>query len=716
MRAVGLPTAIALIALAAMVAAILDYSTSQTDEIALSRQNQRVRVAVEQSVEAIRIDQEASTYWDDAVIRTRQVPLDLEWIDDNLGVWFNTYYHIDEVYLLDARDRPIYAMQNGNRVPLGAFAKVSGPALKLAGELRSRLARHQQAPAGGVERTIGASEMAMIGGRPALVSLKPILSQSGKIAQPRGSEYFHVAVRYLDGSFLAGLTDTYAIERPRFSSLSNSRASLAIRGPDGRALGFISWRPFEPGRQVEDRMIPVLIVALLIVGALTGLLLLRIRRSRMELEASRTRAQHLAFHDSLTGLPNRALFENRLDLALSRRDAKVTVLLLDLDRFKNVNDTLGHQAGDALIRELGQNLRALARKSDTISRLGGDEFALLIEDLSLADAEALAARIIEDVCRPFEISGAQVHVGTSIGIAAATGPGTAPLDLVRKADIALYHAKDGGRNTYRVFSPEMDEIICKRRRTEDELRDCVTTGQGLVLHYQPQVSRDGAIIGFEALLRWEHAERGLVTPNEFIPVAEETGLIVPLGEWVLREACLASARWGELFVALNLSPVQFRAPGFVDRLIEIVRQTGADPRAIQLEVTERVLLDDDDSVGPILARLRGEGFKVVLDDFGTGYSSLSYLRRFQVDKIKIDSSFVSDLCEEPDCATIVTAVLALGWAMGLTVAAEGVETAEQCTFLEAAGCQEMQGHYFAPALPEGEIAALLADRRFSSAA
>ncbi len=468
--------------------------------------------------------------------------------------------------------------------------------------------------------------------------------------------------------------------------------------------------------EVADRMLPVLLAAFLAVGALVALLLLRIWRSRLELEATRTQAQHLAFHDVLTGLPNRGLFEDRLALALKRRGARLAVLMLDLDRFKNVNDTLGHQAGDLLICEFGRRLLALTRTGDTIARLGGDEFAILIENASLPDVERLAERIIEDVKRPFEISGAQVYVGTSIGIAVAQSFETDPLELVREADIALYGAKDDGRSTYRLFSPQMDDNVRRRRRIEDELREALATKRGLVLHYQPQVSSDGSIVGLEALLRWEHAKRGLIAPNEFVPVAEETGLIVPLGEWVLREACMASRSWENRFVAVNLSPVQFRAPGFVDRLLKIVRETRADPCAIQLEITERVLLDDKDSIRLILARLRAAGFKIVLDDFGTGYSSLSYLRHFQVDKIKIDGSFVKDVCDEPDSATIVTAVLALGWAMGLTVAAEGIETAEQCTFLEAAGCKEMQGHYFSKALPRDEIEALFEDARFSSAA
>jgi len=715
-RPVAFPTTVIMILLAALIGAVLQFSTSATDAIAFARQNQRVHVAIEESVRRVRIDQEASTYWDDALVRTRHVPLDLEWIDNNLGVWFHTYYHIDEVYLLDARDRPIYAMQNGRRVPLASFGHVAGPALRLAHDLRATLAKKRLTGSDVGERTVGASAMAIVDGRPAFVSLKPFLSETGNIRQPRGSEYFHLAVRYLDRSFLSNMSEAYSIDGPRFSTSPVAAASYPLLDPAGRTLGYISWTPFEPGKQVAERVVPVLSVALLVVGVLIGLLLLRIRRSRTELEASRADAEQLAFHDTLTGLPNRALFEDRLKLALSRREARIALLLLDLDRFKHVNDTLGHPAGDALICQFGERLTSLTRSSDTIARLGGDEFAIIVEGAMLADVERLAMRILEVVKLPFEICGAQAHVGASIGMAVAAGQGTNPLELVRKADIALYAAKDGGRNAYVLFSPEMDERVKLRRTVEQDLRHAVNTGSGLVLHYQPQVSRDGAIVGVEALLRWKHPERGLIPPSEFVPIAEETGLMVPLGEWVLREACRASRRWPDLFMAVNLSPVQFRAPDFIGTLMRIVRETRADPLKIQLEVTERVLLDDDDAAGPILEKLREAGFKIVLDDFGTGYSSLAYLRRFHVDKIKIDGSFVQHLADQSDSGIIVTAVLALGWAMGLTVAAEGVETAEQCNFLDRAGCKEMQGHYFSPAVSGDRIARLLRDCRFSAAA
>jgi diguanylate cyclase (GGDEF)-like protein len=716
LRAVALPTAVILLVLAAIVGGILNVSARKTDALALERQTQRMNVAIEQTLQSVTVDQEASTYWDDAVIRTRERPLDMEWLDNNLGIWFHTYYQIDEAYLLDQHNVPLYAMQNGRRTAPASFRRVAEPALELAGTLRKKLLDGRLLPEGSAGKTVGAWEVALVEGRPALISLKPVISETGKIAQAPDSEYLHVAVRYLDGSFLHRISKLYVVEEPRFTRVNPGRAAVPVRTSHGRVVGYVTWKVFEPGKQVEMQLLPVLLAALVIIGGVIALLLIRIRRSRTELETSRVQAQHLAFHDGLTGLANRALFEDHLALALSRRHAQSAVLLLDLDRFKNVNDTLGHQAGDVLIQDFGHRLSALTRESDTIARFGGDEFAILMENASVSAVRHLAERILEDIRRPFEIFGAQAHVGVSIGIAMSQGIGSDPLDLVRKADIALYRAKDGGRNAYRLFSPEMDESVKLRGTIEEELRDAITSGKGLCLHYQPLVSGSGEAVGLEALLRWQHPRRGLISPDQFVSVAEETGLILPLGEWVLRQACLASRAWPTLFVAVNLSPVQFHAPDFYDRLMRIVRETRADPGAIQLEVTERVLLEDDDSVRAILARLRAAGFKIVLDDFGTGYSSLSYLRKFEVDKIKIDGSFVQHLGDLSDSAAIVTAVLALGRAMGLTVSAEGVETADQRTFLQIAGCTEMQGHLFSPALPRDEIDPLLGSGRLSSAA
>jgi diguanylate cyclase (GGDEF)-like protein len=707
MTAVVLPTLLTLLVLTGIVGAVLYFSTTETDAIAATKQTQRVRIAVSEGIKAVRVDQEASTYWDDAVVRTRQRPLDARWIDNNLGIWFHTYYGIDETYLLDPSNQPVYAMRDGRRARPSEFARVATPALLLTARLRQRLSVSRLLPDGSKEKTVGAFGVTVVAGRPALLSVKPLISETGEIAQPSGSEYVHVAVRYLDGSFLDQIANRYLVDRPVFRWTALPGPSVAIQDFDGAKRGYISWTPFQPGKNVAREMLPALVIALLIIGALVSLLLWRIKRTREECEASRNHAQIMAFHDGLTGLPNRALFEDRLGIALGRRDIRTAVLLLDLDRFKNVNDTLGHQAGDALIRQFGDRLTKLIRQGDTVARLGGDEFAVLVEGAALENVRKLAHRILEEVRRPFPVAGAQAFVGVSIGVALSNESCRDPHELVRQADIALYSAKESGRDTYRLFTREMDKHVKLRSTVEVELRSAIATGTGLCLHYQPEVLGDGRMVGVEALLRWEHPQRGLMLPSRFITVAEETGLIVALGEWVLRQACLASLHWPGLYVAVNLSPVQFRAPRFLDRLIEIVSETGADPGQIELEVTERVLLQDNEGVRAILAKLHAAGFKIVLDDFGTGYSSLSYLRKFEIDKIKIDASFVRHLGDESDSAAIVTAVLALGQAMGLTVAAEGVETADQVKFLKIAGCTEMQGHYFSSAVPAKDVTSLL---------
>ncbi len=712
-KAVVLPTTGALLVLALIVGAVLHFATSGSDEAAARREVRLTEVAVTETLADVSHEQEASTYWDDAVQHVRQRPLDLDWIDQNLGIWFHSYYKHDEIYLLDAEARPIYAMRDGKRRSTGQFAEIAPQALPLARQLRTQLLRGDLSPASATQQTPGAASIAMVRGRPAVVSIKPVLSETGEIPQRPGAEHLHVSVRYLDGSFLTHLAASYGIDRARFVLTPGEGAAIPLRTAKGAAIGYIQWQPFRPGHAIAERMTIALLVALALIGALLVWLLSRNLRVRIELETSRAQAQHLAFHDALTGLPNRALFNDRLDhaLARARRGSGTTLLLLDLDRFKHVNDTYGHQAGDALIREFGSRLTGLVREHDTIARLGGDEFAILLPGLTgTAAVDRLCKRILTTVHAPFEVVGNQAFVGVSIGVVQAPEAGTDRVDLLRKADIALYSAKAEGRDCYRHFDVSMDATVKLRGTIEEDLRAALASGEGLELHYQPLVGADGEMLGVEALMRWVHPEQGLLPPAQTIPIAEETGLIVPLGEWVLREACEAAKRWPQLFVALNLSPVQFRSAGFADRALQIIREAGVRPEQLELEVTEGVLIDDDEVVRAGLAKLRAAGLRIALDDFGTGYSSLSYLRKFEVDKIKIDRSFVQHLGHTVDSAAIIHAVVTLGHAMGLTVTAEGVETGDQQRFLKLAGCEQMQGYLFSRPVPAAQVAALLEQR------
>ncbi len=327
-----------------------------------------------------------------------------------------------------------------------------------------------------------------------------------------------------------------------------------------------------------------------------------------------------------------------------------------------------------------------------------------MEDDFARGIEPTLDRILEQMRLPFEITGNQAHVGVSIGVAVAPEYGTDRTELMRKADIALYRAKDEGRDCYRFFSESMDESVQLRAVLESELRSALASGEGLGVHYQPVIdSGERKVIGFEALLRWHHPGRGWISPEIFVPVAEETGLITPLGDWVLHETCAVAREWPELTIAVNMSPTQFCDEGLADRLCAIVREAGVSPCQFELEVTEGVVLDQNETVRGALRRLRAEGFRVALDDFGTGYSSLRYLRDFEVDKIKIDKSFIQSLGHTMDAGAIVTAVVTLGRAMGLQVTAEGVETADQESFLRSAGCSQLQGFLFSRAVPMSEL-------------
>jgi diguanylate cyclase (GGDEF)-like protein len=391
----------------------------------------------------------------------------------------------------------------------------------------------------------------------------------------------------------------------------------------------------------------------------------------------------------------------------------VATHIFDLDYFKTVNDTLGHPAGDKLLKEAAARLQTLVRETDTIARMGGDEFAIVQVGIAQpADATSLAQRIIAVVSEPYDIEGHQVVVGASVGIAIGPNDGTSPEQIIRNADLALYRAKDDGRGTYRFFEPEMDAQMQARRELESDLRKALAACE-FQLHYQPVVDlASNEISGFEALIRWHHPVKGLIAPNTFIPLAEEIGLIVPIGEWALRQACATAAKWPAHFkIAVNLSPAQFRSPGLLQAIVGALAASGLAPDRLELEITEAILLQDSETTLGMLYRLRELGVRIAMDDFGTGYSSLSYLQSFPFDKIKIDRSFVRDIAESTGSLNIVRAVAALAKGLGMTATAEGVETTQQLDTIRAEGCTEMQGYLFSRPLPADEIEKLFLSPR-----
>jgi len=421
----------------------------------------------------------------------------------------------------------------------------------------------------------------------------------------------------------------------------------------------------------------------------------------------------LAHHDALTGLANRVQLRQHIEKTLEHveRGGTVSVLCLDLDNFKIINDTLGHSVGDALLCAASTRLRELVRDNDLIARTGGDEFSIVQSgaEQPMEAAAALAARIVEALSVPFELGDHHVVIGASVGVAIAPDDGDSVDQLLKNADMALYRAKEDGRAQFHFFEPEMDVKAQARRTLELDLRNAVTAGE-FELFYQPVVNlAENRITGFEALLRWSHPTRGQVLPSEFIPLAEETGLIVAIGEWVIRQACAEARTWStDLRVAVNVSPVQFRTKTLVSAVVSALAASGLRPDLLELEITETVLMANNEATLSALHQLRSLGVRISMDDFGTGYSSLSYLRSFPFDKIKIDQSFVRDLTERPDSIAIIRAVAGLGQSFGMTTTAEGVETQEQVDKMRSEGCNEVQGYFFSKPVPASQIAELLA--------
>jgi diguanylate cyclase (GGDEF)-like protein len=743
------PVALATIAAVLLAGLGLYLASSHGDAIAVERQVRETRRAIESTLDEVAADQEVIALWDDVVLRLRAEKPDLEWVHSYVSSYLHNLSRQDRIYILGATDAPIYASVDGARAEASSYAEVAGSLLHLVEAVRGRLQEpnniHERLP--GVplhpdntvrtsERAVHATRVVDISGRPAAVSLMRIVPYTDAVPATPGQEPLLVSIRFLDGVFLDEFSRQHLIDSPRFSQSLNTSAgeyALPFMSGYGDQIGYLIWRPELPGTGVMKAVAPFAVLATAMVIGIMALLATWLHRAMreqqktiielqaseaqaqhliIELQASEAQAQHLAFHDVLTGLPNRARFSERIDaeLARVREGVPVAVLLLDLDRFKHVNDTLGHLAGDTLIKEVASRLAHLVREDDTVARLGGDEFAIIRPNAyHYREVENLCQQIVTAVRAPFDLLGSSAFVGVSIGIAVAPEVGSERVDLLRKADIALYRAKAEGRDRFCLFSAAMDDSVQLRSTIEEELRIALASGNELRLFYQPQVSSaNGALIGLEALVRWQHPTRGLVAPDTFIGVAEETGLITQLGEWVLREACAASRRWPDLVIAVNISPAQFRVSGFAERVIQIVGECGADPRRIELEVTESLLLGNTEAISAAIDRLHQAGFKIALDDFGTGYSSLSYLHRFQVDTIKIDRSFIQNLGHDVDSVAIISAMLALGHAMGLSVTAEGVETTEQRDFLEAAGCNAMQGFLFARPMPEQEIEHLIA--------
>ncbi len=713
----GLVVAIAIVCV--VVAALM--SAQRADVVALERERQLLAKAItthgEWSLGRLRtiIASKASVSAEDI----EQSP---SLVQQRLSVWLGPLSDHHLVLVLNTANEIAYLQHGQDASQHGQDA----PDLKLHQDVFLQLrsiaeyarGRTQSSPPG-IMRLVGAPDGNVLlhnfDGRLALSTTMPVRNP-GSDENGSASGPIVLTLRLVGAPMLSGMGERI--------NLANLLMTSAGETPDGyNSLEFVddhrapiarfTWLPRKPGAEILQSVIPFIGIALAGFVLLAGLVLRYMRYTAAAIAAGESRLRYLALHDALCGLPNRNAFSERLETVIADVKAGGTsaaVFYIDLDHFKDVNDTLGHPVGDELIRCVTMRLSRIMQDQDLVARLGGDEFAVItVSGSDHATLDRISARMISTLCAPYSIGGHTIVIGASIGIAAIDSRSACgAADIMRYADMALYRAKNEGRNRACIFDEVMDADLSQRKLIEQELREAIDNG-GLKVLYQPIFNASGdKVVGVEALARWPHPVRGAMRPDEFIPIAEHSGLIIPLGECVLRQACVDARAWPGITVSVNVSPLQFRRLDFVSMVERALADTGFNPAQLELELTESTLLGNLDNAEDAMRRLKALGVKLALDDFGTGYSSLQYLRRFPFDKLKIDKSFVMSIDKTADAAAIVHAVVSLGRGLGMKVTAEGVETAEQHLFLRAAGVHCMQGFRFGRPMSPADVTARIA--------
>ncbi|HEY0293087.1 MAG TPA: EAL domain-containing protein [Hansschlegelia sp.] len=646
--------------------------------------------------------------WGDAYanLHTR---VNLEWAytQGNLGRSLFERFDFGYIFVIAPDGRTVYAVIDG------VLANVRAGDV-MQGDLRGLVAKAAAAPA---NETQVISDVLSAGGDPVIVSAGAFSTGGdGSIPQQDGPPSVLILGERLSPAALDKLGRATFVNGLRVArNGDDARAAPSLRIGEGASAFTLRWDPERPGTRLLEAFLPWLALTM---GAIVALLALAVRSAMKaaalaqsgaaKLAEAYRDAEHQALHDPTTGLPNRSMLTKQMTEALSREGSRFAVLYLDLDRFKSVNDGFGYPVGDLVLNEVAKRLCKVVRGGDLVARVGGDKFVMMVRRIDGADVEALCRRLLEAIRHPIEVKSHVVHVGLSIGVALAPEDASDAEGLLRRSGIALHQTKSSGGGAYRFFASEMNDQILKRRGLEADMRRGLDADEFFLL-YQPRYdARSMRIRSVEALVRWHHPERGLIGPAEFIPLAEETGLIAPLGVHVLRLACRQAIEWPEIGVSVNVSPVQFRGPDFVAMVSEALSVTGLSPARLELELTEGVLLEDTERAGLILNSLKARGIQLSMDDFGTGYSSLGYLKRFPFDAIKIDRSFIADLHAAGESRAIVQAILGLGRALGISVTAEGVETAEQLALLRLDGCDEVQGFHMAHPSKAEDIPSLFA--------
>jgi len=699
------------VAIVCVVVAVLG-SAQRADEVALNTERQLfTRALANQGERVLREIESVAT--SEVANRRIRVSFDAEWVETYVGLRLQSFFDHDFVFVTDAADRFLFAALGHRSVDPNWFNTIRPDVTPIFDLVRGRAGG-----ATGAGQTASAHRAVRLQtflGRPAIVAAVAVIPPDDTSPYPVAEAPMVVSVKFFDEDVLAAIASSLQLRNLHKIDKGPVAAGdyvFDLTDKQGHSIAHFAWTPKRPGAEIVQSVIPFIAVALAGFAILAGLVLRYMRRTAETIAAGETRLRHLAMHDPLCGLPNRIFFGERLEQIIEKvRQGSRTaaVFYIDLDHFKDVNDTLGHPIGDELIRSVTQRLSRTLRGDDLVARLGGDEFAVITSgDFDHATLQAMATRMIATICAPYSIGSQTIVIGASIGIALIHEHVGGAADIMRHADMALYRAKNEGRNRACIYDSAMDADLLKRKLLENDLRAAIEN-DALRVAYQPIVNNSGeTIVGVEALCRWTHPERGEIAPVEFVPIAENSGLIIELGEQVLRRACLDGKAWPGLAVSVNVSPLQFRRADFVDVVERILSETDFDPSRLELEVTESTLLGNVETAELAMFRLKALGVRLALDDFGTGYSSLLYLRRFPFDKLKIDSSFVRSIERAADAAAIVHAVVSLGRGLGMKVTAEGVETAEQHLFLRAAGVHSMQGYRFGRPGPAADISARLA--------
>jgi diguanylate cyclase (GGDEF)-like protein len=706
------------VAIVCVVVAVLG-SAHRADQVALDNERELFTRALSNHGDRVLREMEAVATSEAAYRRLRGT-FDPDWAETYLGLRLQSFFDHDFVFVVDSSDHFLYASLGRRTVDPNWFNSIRPELHPVLDLLRGRTGPDS---AGGIALAANAAQRS---GQPHAVRLQSFLGDPAIIAavgisdraqnsSNDGSTPVVISVKFIDEDVMAEIGSHLQLSNLRKIDGQPVPAGdylFNLTDKQGGTIAFFAWTPKRPGAEIVDSVIPFILVALGGFTLLAALVFRHMRRTSATIAAGETRLRHLALHDPLCGLPNRIFFGERLEETIEnvrRGSPPAAVFYIDLDHFKDVNDTLGHPIGDELIRNVTQRLTNTVREGDIVARIGGDEFAVITS--SGGDHSGLlniANRIIAALCAPYGIASQTVVIGASIGIAIIDEHIGGTPEVMRYADLALYRAKNEGRNRACIYDGDMDADQLKRKLVENDLRSAIERNE-LHVVYQPIVNNSGeVVVGVEALCRWTHPERGEIPPSEFIPIAEDSGLIIELGEWVLRQACIAGKAWADITMAVNVSPLQFRRADFVDMVERILAETEFDPTRLELEVTESTLLGNVDTAELSMFRLKALGVRLALDDFGTGYSSLLYLRRFPFDKLKIDRSFVHSIEKAADAAAIVHAVVSLGRGLGMKVTAEGVETAEQHLFLRAAGVHTMQGYRFGRPCEAAEISHRLA--------